>query len=100
MNSTPDFTQHPQVINGYSELMIEISGEEKKISSFRSLDAARDFIFELDARFDSWAGAGFPSLSDSPDDQILQDYEGCDLYAVDLDSGEGFEFFDDAWRAM
>ncbi len=27
VNSTPDFTQHPEVINGASELMIEVFGE-------------------------------------------------------------------------
>jgi enamine deaminase RidA (YjgF/YER057c/UK114 family) len=27
VNSTPDFTQHPEVINGCSELMIEVFGE-------------------------------------------------------------------------
>ncbi len=29
VNSSPDFNQHPQVINGFSELMVEILGEEK-----------------------------------------------------------------------
>jgi enamine deaminase RidA (YjgF/YER057c/UK114 family) len=28
VNSTDDFTQHPQVINGFSELMIDVFGEE------------------------------------------------------------------------
>lgn len=28
VNCTPDFTQQPQVINGFSELMVEIFGEE------------------------------------------------------------------------
>lgn len=28
VNSTPDFTRHPQVINGFSELFREIFGEE------------------------------------------------------------------------
>lgn len=28
VNSTEDFTQHPQVINGFSELMIDIFGEK------------------------------------------------------------------------
>jgi len=28
VNSTDDFTQHPQVINGFSELMIEVFGEK------------------------------------------------------------------------
>lgn len=27
VNSTPDFTQHPEIINGASELMIEVFGE-------------------------------------------------------------------------
>jgi enamine deaminase RidA (YjgF/YER057c/UK114 family) len=28
VNSTPDFEQHPQVINGFSDLMVEVFGEE------------------------------------------------------------------------
>lgn len=28
VNSTADFTKHPQVINGFSELMVEVFGEE------------------------------------------------------------------------
>jgi len=31
VNSTPDFTQHPAVINGFSELMAEIFGPENGI---------------------------------------------------------------------
>ena len=29
VNATPDFKQHPQVINGFSDLMVEVFGEEK-----------------------------------------------------------------------
>ena len=28
VNATPDFTQHPQVINGFSDLMVEVFGAE------------------------------------------------------------------------
>ena len=28
-NATADFTQHPQVINGFSDLMVEVFGEER-----------------------------------------------------------------------
>ena len=28
VNSTPDFTKHPQVINGFSELMVQVFGEK------------------------------------------------------------------------
>jgi enamine deaminase RidA (YjgF/YER057c/UK114 family) len=28
VNATPDFTQHPQVINGFSDLMVEVFGED------------------------------------------------------------------------
>jgi enamine deaminase RidA (YjgF/YER057c/UK114 family) len=28
VNAAPDFTQHPQVINGFSDLMVEVFGEE------------------------------------------------------------------------
>jgi enamine deaminase RidA (YjgF/YER057c/UK114 family) len=31
VNSTPDFTQHPAVINGFSELMSDVFGEENGI---------------------------------------------------------------------
>ncbi|MFP6769750.1 MAG: RidA family protein, partial [Planctomycetaceae bacterium] len=27
VNATPDFKKHPQVINGFSELMVEVFGE-------------------------------------------------------------------------
>jgi enamine deaminase RidA (YjgF/YER057c/UK114 family) len=33
VNSTADFTQHPQVINGYSELMAEVFGEEAGVGA-------------------------------------------------------------------
>jgi enamine deaminase RidA (YjgF/YER057c/UK114 family) len=33
VNSTPDFTQHPAVINGYSELMAEVFGEDAGVGA-------------------------------------------------------------------
>ncbi len=30
VNSTPDFAEHPKVINGYSDLMVEVFGEAGK----------------------------------------------------------------------
>ena len=30
VNATPDFTNHPEVINGYSDLMVEVFGERGK----------------------------------------------------------------------
>ncbi len=30
INTTPDFTEHPQVMNGYSDLMVEVFGEKGK----------------------------------------------------------------------
>ncbi len=33
VNSTPDFKEHPAVINGYSELMGEVFGEENGIAA-------------------------------------------------------------------
>ena len=30
VNSTPDFTEHPRVINGFSDLMVEVFGEKGK----------------------------------------------------------------------
>jgi enamine deaminase RidA (YjgF/YER057c/UK114 family) len=34
VNSTPDFTQHPEVINGASELMIEVLGDAGRHARF------------------------------------------------------------------
>jgi enamine deaminase RidA (YjgF/YER057c/UK114 family) len=34
VNATPDFTQHPEVINGASELMIEVFGEAGRHARF------------------------------------------------------------------
>ena len=33
VNSTPDFKEHPQVINGFSELMADVFGEEAGVGS-------------------------------------------------------------------
>ncbi|HEV3021047.1 MAG TPA: RidA family protein [Pirellulales bacterium] len=33
VNSTPDFQQHPQVINGFSELMAEVFGKEMGVGA-------------------------------------------------------------------
>ena len=33
VNSTPDFGQHPAVINGFSELMAEVFGEENGVAA-------------------------------------------------------------------
>ena len=33
VNSAPDFTQHPTVINGFSELMAEVFGEDKGVGA-------------------------------------------------------------------
>jgi enamine deaminase RidA (YjgF/YER057c/UK114 family) len=33
VNSTPDFTDHPQVINGFSELMAEVFGEDAGVGA-------------------------------------------------------------------
>jgi len=30
VNSTPDFKDHPQVVNGFSDLMVEVFGEAGK----------------------------------------------------------------------
>ncbi len=34
VNATPDFTDHPQVLNGASDLMAEVFGEDGKHASF------------------------------------------------------------------
>ena len=33
VNATPDFAEHPQVVNGYSELMAEVFGPEKGVGA-------------------------------------------------------------------
>jgi enamine deaminase RidA (YjgF/YER057c/UK114 family) len=33
VNATPDFSQHPQVINGYSELLAEVFGPEAGVGA-------------------------------------------------------------------
>ena len=33
VNATQDFTEHPQVINGYSELMVEVFGPENGVGT-------------------------------------------------------------------
>ena len=33
VNSTPDFKEHPQVINGFSELMKEVFGEDAGVGT-------------------------------------------------------------------
>ena len=33
VNATPDFVEHPQVINGYSELMAEVFGPENGVGT-------------------------------------------------------------------
>ena len=33
VNATPDFAEHPQVINGYSELMAEVFGPENGVGT-------------------------------------------------------------------
>jgi enamine deaminase RidA (YjgF/YER057c/UK114 family) len=33
VNSTPDFQRHPAVINGFSELMAQVFGEDKGIGA-------------------------------------------------------------------
>jgi enamine deaminase RidA (YjgF/YER057c/UK114 family) len=39
VNAAPDFTQHPQVINGYSELMAEVFGPDKGVGTRSALGA-------------------------------------------------------------
>jgi enamine deaminase RidA (YjgF/YER057c/UK114 family) len=39
VNAAPDFGQHPQVINGYSELMAEVFGPDKGVGTRSALGA-------------------------------------------------------------
>jgi enamine deaminase RidA (YjgF/YER057c/UK114 family) len=59
VQATPEFTDHPAVINGFSELMREVFGEERGIAARSAVGAASlpagmavevEAIFELAAR--------------------------------------------------
>jgi len=54
VNSTPDFTQHPAVANGTSDLMVEVLGEKGKHARFAVGVAALPFgvAVEADALFE------------------------------------------------
>jgi enamine deaminase RidA (YjgF/YER057c/UK114 family) len=54
VNSTPDFLQHPQVINGASDLMVEVFGDKGRHARFAVGVAALPFgvVVEIDAVFE------------------------------------------------
>lgn len=54
VNSTPDFGQHPQVINGFSELMAEVFGEENGIGvrSAVGMMLPNNIAVEIEAMFE------------------------------------------------
>jgi len=54
VNATPDFTQHPQVINGCSDLMVDVFGDKGKHARF-ALGAGSlplNVAVEIDAVFE------------------------------------------------
>ena len=54
VNATPDFKWHPYVINGFSELMVEIFGEEMGIGvrSAVGMSLPQNIAVEIEAHFE------------------------------------------------
>lgn len=55
VNATPDFTQQPQVINGYSELMSDVFGPDKGVGARSALGAGSlpsNVAVEIEAIFE------------------------------------------------
>ena len=55
VNATPDFTQHPEVINGYSDLMAEVFGPEAGIGTRSAVGMGslpRNIPVEIEAIFE------------------------------------------------
>ena len=54
VNATPDFKWHPYVINGFSELMIEVFGEEMGIGvrSAVGMSLPQNIAVEIEAHFE------------------------------------------------
>jgi len=55
VNSTPEFTQHPTVINGFSELMAEVFGPDRGIGARSAVGAAAlpsNIAVEIEAIFE------------------------------------------------
>ena len=54
VNATPDFKWHPYVINGFSELMVEVFGEEMSIGvrSAVGMSLPQNIAVEIEAHFE------------------------------------------------
>ena len=54
VNATPDFKWHPYVINGFSELMVEVFGEEMGIGvrSAVGMSLPQNIAVEIEAHFE------------------------------------------------
>ncbi len=55
VNSTPDFLEHPQVINGFSDLMAEVFGEDAGVGRARAVGMAalpNDIPVEIECIFE------------------------------------------------
>jgi enamine deaminase RidA (YjgF/YER057c/UK114 family) len=55
VNATPDFTQHPKVINGFSELIAEVFGPENGVgarSAFGAGSLPLGVAVEIEAVFE------------------------------------------------
>ena len=54
VNATPDFKWHPYVINGFSELMVEVFGEEMGIGvrSAVGMSLPQNITVEIEAHFE------------------------------------------------
>ena len=54
VNCTPDFTEHPNVINGFSELMADVFGKENGIGvrSAVGMLLPKNILVEIEAQFE------------------------------------------------
>jgi hypothetical protein len=53
VNATPEFEEHPYVINGFSELMVEVFGEDYGIGarSAVGMSLPQNIAVEIEAQF-------------------------------------------------
>jgi enamine deaminase RidA (YjgF/YER057c/UK114 family) len=70
VNSTPDFGQHPAVINGFSELMAEVFGQENGVGvrSAVGMILPSNIPVEVEAMFELYEDQSKPGIS--VDDEI------------------------------
>lgn len=77
------------------EVYITVSGSGEIITweKVASLEEAKKSVVRLDKAWLDWCEAGFPD--DPVPHAAVVGYEGCDIYAKDLDSGESYWWTED-----